>query len=256
MVKMPYSGWTNFNGTRFEEIGIIVERIHDDLPEARDVMTQMRRGSRFESSSLGEREIRLECRAFKDTWQGFEELKERLYPILFTGDERRLYLRNHPGQYYMAHYSSLVEGDRIGATGIGAFELTFVASDPARYGQDRVYVYKGKTRQHFDLGGTADATDMTITIKNPRTASTQFSDEKNVLKLVINGYDFILPKESVNASNTLKIDVAERTVTSDIGQVGATLASHWPSLRPGRWNVQLAVGSCDTMTFEWKQRYL
>lgn len=254
-MNAPYSTKTYFDGKAFENMGIVVERIHDDLPEARTVLTQASRGSRFESSSLGEREIRLECRAFEDTWQGFEKLKERLYQILFTGDERMLYLRNHPGEYYMAHYESFVEGDRVGGMGIGAFELTFVASDPARYGQSRVYVYKGNSQQHFDLGGTADATDMRITIKNPRTASTSMSNEKNVLRLVINGQDFVLPKESMDT--TLTIDVNERKVTGSArGPLGATMASHWPSLAPGRWNVQLAVGSCGTMTFEWKQRYL
>lgn len=255
MMSLPYSRKTYFDGIAFEDMGIVVERVHDDLPEARDVMTQMGRGSRFESSSLGEREIRLECRAYEDEWQDFEELKDRLYPMLFTGDERKLQLRNHSDQYYMAHYKSFTEGDRIGATGVGAFELTFVASDPARYGQERVYVYKGTNQQHFDLGGTADATDMRITIRNPRTASTKYSAEKNVLKLVINGNDLILPKESVGTSSIV-IDVHDRSVVGGIGPVGVTLASHWPSLTPGRWNVQLEVGSCDTITFQWKQRYL
>ena len=255
MMSLPYSRKTYFDGVAFEDMGIVVERVHDDLPEARDTLAPYtnQRGSRFDMSTLGPREIRLECRAYEDEWQDFEELKERLYPILYTGDERKLQLRNHPDQYYMAHYSSFTEGDRIGATGVGAFELTFVASDPARYGQERVYVYKGTNQQHFDIGGTADATDMKITLRGTYAGSSP-----STVKLEINDSYLEFPESVIDRFYDGRIDVYvnSRVVQVGLTKAGTTVRSTWPSLKPGRWNVRLSKGSCSSIQFEWTQRYL
>ena len=153
---------TYFDGVSFESYGIVVERVHDPIPEMREDLQDRigRHGSYLNSLTMSPRTITLECRYFGDRWQDFDDMMDDLAAWLITDDDRRMSLRTNPDQYYLAHFVSYEEGDREGGRGIGGFTLTFTATDPLRYGEERVMVITDGT---IDIGGT-DAADMRITL--------------------------------------------------------------------------------------------
>ena len=234
---------TYFDGTSFESMGIVVERVHDDLPEMREEMEANpgAHGSRVNSLTLAPRTITLECRAFGEKWSDFDALKDALAAWLVTTDDRRLALRNHPGQHYLAHYQSIAEGDRRGGTGIGGFEVTFTASDPIRYGESRAYVLKPGSYQTFEVGGT-ERCDMSVTVRGTSGTTLTLNAGSQTLKVQ-------LPSSS---QHTVSLDCTTHVVRVDGKVSGVTLDSDWPDLSPGRWRVMVSSG---TATFSWTQRY-
>ncbi len=237
-----------FDGKSFESFGVVVELIHDPLPSMREQMTERpgRHGSKVDSLTLEPREITLECKALESQWSDFDELMEALSAWIVTPDERKLVLRIHPGQYYMAHYNSWSEGDRIGGTGAGGFELKFVAADPIRYGEKRAYVLSGSTQKHFDVGGT-DTCDMTISVKNAVRGSSK------AWGMTVNGTSMrvALPDSS---AHSITFDCANHVARLDGEMTGLTLDSDWPDFDPGRWRCKINEGT-GTATFSWVQRY-
>jgi len=238
-----------FDGESFESHGVVVERIHDDLPAMREEMEPRpgRHGSKVNSLTLDAREITLECRFLGDRWSDFESMKEDLAAWLVTDSDRPLRLRNHPDQHYMAHYSSFTEGDRLGSTGIGGFELAFTASDPIRYGEYRGYVLTGSDWKTIEIGGTERA-DMIITINNARRSSGGNAVEISLLDAWLT-----VPIED-GGSHTVRIDCRDRTVTVDNRLTGVTLGSVWPTFEPGKVKVRMSQGT-GTATLSWIQRY-
>lgn len=238
-----------FDGKSFESLGIVVERVHDDLPEMREDMEAKpgRHGSYVNSLTLGPKSILMECRFFGKKWEDFDGMKDELAKWLVTSDDRKLVLRNHPDQYYLAHYQSYSEGERVGGTGIGGFELSFTASDPIRYGEDRAYVLSGVGLEHIDIGGT-ERSDMVITVKNAvRNSSTK------TWGITVNGTVMRVALAN-NNTHTISLDCVNRIVKVDGSVSGLTLDSDWPSFTPGRWRCKIHQGS-GTATFSWKQRY-
>lgn len=238
-----------FDGVAFEDMGIVVERVHDDLPEMREDMEAKpgRHGSYVNSLTLGPKEILLECRYLGKEWADFDSLKDELAAWLVTSDDRKLVLRNHPEQYYMAHYQSFSEGDRVGGSGIGGFELTFTASDPIRYGEDRAYVLSGSTQKYFDVGGT-ERPDMTMFVRGAVRDSS-----KGTWGITINGKALRVTLSN-NSTHTISLDCVNHVVRVDNKVSGLTLDSDWPTFEPGRWHCKIHQGS-GTVTFSWKQRY-
>ena len=232
---------TYFDGTAFEDLGIVVERVHDDLPEMREELEAKpgSHGSYVNSLTLGPRIITLECRALMQRWEDFDSLKDRLAEWLITGDERKLVLRNHPDQHYMAHYSSFTEGDRVGGTGVGGFEVTFTASDPIRYGEERAYVLKSSGS--FEVGGT-EPPDMRISVRGAAGGSGW----------TLHANDVDLSVLTKSGESSIDIDCKTRTVMVGSTEYGVTLASDWPDFAPGTWRVGSTSG---TVTFSWTQRY-
>ena len=236
---------TYFDGTAFEDLGIVVERVHDELPEMQvsSVDRPGLHGAGVVSMKLGEREIVLECRALEGKWQDFDDLMVRLYKLIVTKDERKLQLRNRPGQYYMAHYTSYSEGDRVGYTGVGGFELTFTASDPCRFGENRsVVVRSSDGTVRFGIGGT-DRCDMRISAQNAIR-------DGSVWTMELNGKPFKIPLQA--GSHAIEIDCTLHTVKVDGEMGGVTLDTDWPSMDPGRWRASVSSG---TATMSWTQRY-
>lgn len=236
-----------FDGRSFESLDIVVERVHDDLPEMREEMTQKpwKHGSFVNGLTLNSRQITLECRYLGDKWQSFEELKDALADWIITEEDRKLQLRTHPGQYYLAHYLSFVEGDRVGGSGIGGFELNFTASDPIRYGEERSYVTGSQSADYFEVAGNERAS-MVITVRNAIASG-------GIWSLTCNDYTM-----SVDVGNsypsTIVFDCVNRVVKVDGNIRGVTLGSKWPTFEPGRWFCRVSRGS-GTATFSWTQRY-
>ena len=249
MAVIPYSTHTTFDDTSFESQGVIVERIHEDLPEMREEMEALpgRHGSRVLSLSIAPREIRLECRLMLDRWQDFDDAMADMARWLVTSDDRRLCLRTHPDQYYLAHYKSMVEGERIGGTGIGAFEVTFTAADPMRYGEVRSLVVTEQEWKRFDVGGT-EVPDATIEVRNARRPGPA---GKFGMTIANDQFWVSLPDDS---AHSLSIDLTARTILLDGKAAGMTLDSNWPTLRPGRAIARVSEGR-GTATISWIQRY-
>ena len=235
-----------FDGRSFESMGIVVERVHDDLAEMREDMEAKpgRHGSNVNGLTLGPKSILLECRYMGGGWADFDAMKDALAEWLVTSDDRKLVLRNHPDQYYMAHYQSYSEGDRIGGTGIGAFELTFTASDPVRYGEERACVLSGSSEAHVTIGGTERA-DMTIEVRNATGSSGAWG-------MTIGSAALRVPLES--GSHTIVLDCTTHAVTVDGNVSGLTLDSTWPDLSPGKVPCRISQGG-GTATLSWTQRY-
>lgn len=238
-----------FNGKAFEDMGITVERIHDDLPAMRENVTERsgRHGSTVNSLTLGPREITLECRAFEDRWADYDSLMDTISAWLVTSSDKKLQLRNHPGQYYMAHYVSVTESERIGETGIGGFELAFTATDPVRFGEDRSYVLSGTDQAQITIGGT-DSCDMRIEVRGAT------KDSSNTWAMKLAGTTMTVPLSAMG-THSITLDCANRAVKVDDKASCLTLGSNWPTLTPGKKTVQITVGS-GTATLSWKQRYL
>ena len=238
-----------FDGESFESHGIVIERIHDDLPAMREEMEPYpgRHGSRVNSLTLNSREITLECRFLGDRWGDFETMKDDVAEWVVTDSDRPLALRNHPGQHYMAHYTSFTEGDRLGTTGIGGFEMVFTASDPIRYGEDRAFVLSGTGQQQFEVGGTDEA-DMAISVRGAtRNASSK------LWGITMNG-SAVKVALADSRQHSIDVDLRTHTVRVDGALTGVTLDSEWPEVAPGRWRVTISQGT-GTATFSWTQRY-
>jgi hypothetical protein len=236
---------TYFDGTAFEDMGIVVERVRDELPESNAVTVDRpgSHGTGVVSLKLAEREIVLECRAFEKAWQGFDDLMSAVAALVVTPDERKLQPRNRHGQYYMAHYTSIAEGDRVGLTGIGGFELTFTASDPCRFGEERSLVVRpsdGTVR--FEVGGT-DRADMSVSVKGAVRSGETW-------QLMLNGNPIKVPLAS--GSHDISIDFTGHKVEVDGEPSGVTLDTDWPRIEPGRWRASVPTG---TATVSWTQRY-
>ena len=245
---------TYFDGVSFESYGIVVERVHDPIPDMREDMEpkQGGHGSHLSQLSLDSREITVECRYFGDRWQDFDDMMDELSRWLVTDGDRVLALRNNPGQVYLAHYKSYEEGEREGGKGIGGFEITFTASDPLRYGETRAAIVSDATKR-FEVGGTDEA-DLTITVRNARGAQT---DEGVLLSMAFDGerdsYELsaIMPDAT---QHEVSLDCVRHVVRVDGEVSGLTPLSRWPEFGPGVWNVSFAAGS-GVATLSWIQRY-
>lgn len=242
---------TYFDGRAFEDLGITVERVHDPIPEMREELEARPNGhgSFLNSLTMSPREITLECRYFGDRWQDFDDMMDELAAWLVTDGDREMVLRTNPDQHYMAHYRSYSEGDREGGTGIGAFELSFCASDPLRYGERRSMVVTSFAR--VDVGGT-DLPDMTISVQGARVGNSSLFGMRFV------GPDGVERTLRVplpdSAAHAVSLDCVGHVATVDGRVSGVTLSSDWPDFAPGRWKAYVAEGT-GTATLSWTQRY-
>lgn len=250
-MEKPYGISSSFGNYCFEDNDIIVEYIHDDLPEIREDMVEIvgGNGSVLRSLHLGPRTITLDCRAFKEKWHDFDELKDELAAVLLCGTEKVLSLRNHFGEWYMAHFTGFSEGDREGGTGIGGFTLTFVASDPIRYGRIREATIPESGRLEFDVTGTY-RTDISVTCPNAKR-----SESSKVWGLRFDDGDRLhVPIPSAMISK-VEIGSNSRAVRVN-GKVSMiTLDSDWPVLEAGTHEVRLEQGTGD-VTIRWQERIL
>jgi len=248
---MQFSTKTYFGDLCLEDYGIVVERIHDDISQAR-VSSDERPigyGDRVDYLSLEPKDIELECRAFCDSWDEFERLKRKLAPFLISDEEKPLMLRSCPGMHYMAHYSSYDEGDREG-TGIAAFNITFTASDPVKYGQETTTAIPGT----MAVNGTSEA-DYKIVANDVRGT---MSGGVYVWGYMVDGEEFrvILPSSSASVVEiTSSAREKKRTVLVDGVTSIPTLDSDWPVLEPGEHTFE-PVGSTGSATVTWTERYL
>ena len=258
----PVADGTSFDGHLFSGSNVVVERIYDPLPDAREELVENngRHGSSIRSLHLSTRDITLECRYFTGTpivvnddgymsdWYDYESIMQELTGYLHSAEDRRLVLRNHPGQYYMAHLKSIDEGDRDNQT--AGFTLSFVATDPLRYEQyERSLVAIGS--RQFEVAGTDEA-QLSIVARGvagspARVELYKFGTSERYPLSLFGGSspNDVVTYDCVN-------HVAKCSGSASAGVKGVTLDSKWPILTPGRWE---ATSNDGTATLTWRQAW-
>ena len=236
-----------------EDMGIVVERVHDDPPEARPTTVDVpgRNGSVLRELTYGPRDITLECRVFAPKWHDFDRVIDDISAALMDGQEHELHVRTHPGEHYMAYLSSVTQGDRIGGTGIGYMELAFVASDPWRYGrQESVTVPSGGSAT-FLVGGTAPAR------VSVRTSYAVRDNSSTVWGVRFDEGDFMHVRTGSSSHRRVVIDSSTRSVTVAGVASMLTFDSDWITLSPGRHTVRMDEGTLyggGSCTVRWRER--
>lgn len=244
---------TSFGGLSFDSLGIVVERVYDFLTGFRDDSEDKDGddGSIYRCVYIPSREIRLECRAFEDTWADFDALIDTLMAAFLSDrEERQLRVRTRPGTYYMAHFSDYDEGDREGGIGIGAFTLTFVASDPYRYSDSEMTttIPSGGSAT-VTIGGSAAAKPKVSATSAVRDSSTE------LWGLVLDGGAHIRVKTGSASGRRVVVDCQGRTVTVSGSTSMLTLDSAWFEMGPGEHTVTMDKGT-GSATMTWRERWL
>lgn len=236
-------------GLVLEDLGIVVERVHDEPPSARAETLDVpgRNGTLLQEITYEPRTITLECRAFEKTWDGFELLRDKLVSHLMTGGEVKLILRTHPREYYMAYLVGITEGDRIGGTGIGYLELEFQATDPCRYGATHSVAVPSGGSVTFKVGGNQPAA---IGVASDAAVRNSAS---TVWGVCFDEAGFVHVATGSSSARPVTIDSDARTVA--VGQATAmlTLDSDWPKLAPGTHTARMDEGT-GAATLTWTER--
>lgn len=234
-----------------EDMGIVVERVHDEPPAARPDTVDVpgRHGTILREVTYESRTIMLECRAFEKRWEDFETLRDTLVTYLMTGDEMKLIVRTHPDEYYMAYLNTFTEGDRIGGTGIGYFELEFIASSPWRYGDRHSVQIPSGGSATFLVNGNLPAK---ATVE---AAAAVRSSGSTLWGVRFDEGDFAHIATGSSSSRKVVIDGINRSATIAGAVAMITLDSNWPVLLPGRHTVRMDEGT-GAATLTWQERSL
>lgn len=248
-MNMPYDISSSYGDYCFEERDIIVERIHDDLPELKtDVFDRVGGdGSVLRSAHLGARTITLECRAYRTRWREFDRVKDEMAQLLMKDGEQVLSLRNHFGEYYLARLVAFEESDRIGGTGIGQFTLTFTAFDPIRFGSRQYVTISGNGAVHIDVSGSYPTTFSVRSSGVSRDGST------GLWGLRFDDGDFLYVKIPTDGYTPVTLDSYTRQVRVAGNPSIATLDSNWPTLEAGTHKVEMDMGDGSAL-IEWQER--
>lgn len=240
---------TKFGDVCLEELGIVVEYVHDDPPEARVDTTEVpgMDGVMATGSTLAERTITLDCRAFESEWGDFDSLMERL--ALLVGKCRELEVRSHPGEAYTAYLTSIAEGEREGGRGIGSFTMTFMAPDPTRRGRVRRASVQPGEGVHVVIGGTC------VTNASVSVSGAVRDPESLVWGMRFDEDEFVHVALSSDTPRDIEIDCEERTVSVDGENVMLTLDSDWIWLEPGIHTARMDQGTGDAV-ITWTERSL
>lgn len=236
-----------------EDMGIVVERVHDDPPPARPTTIDVpgRDGSVLRELTYESRDITLECRVLAPKWSDFDRVIDEISSALMDGQEHRLCVRTHPGEYYMAYLSSVTQDERIGGTGIGYLELAFVASDPWRYGHEgKVSVPSGGSAT-FLVGGSAPAK------VSVRTSYAVRDSNSTVWGVRFDEGDFMHVATGSSSYRRVVIDGANRSVSVAGVTSMLTFDSDWVKLAPGRHTVRMDEGTLYSnggCTVKWQER--
>lgn len=232
-----------------EEMGIVVERVHDDPPKARadTVDVPGRDGSVLRSVTYGPRDITLECRVFSDKWADFDGVVDELAAHLMGHGTMPVVLRTHPDETYEAYLSSIEPGDRVGGTGIGYVELALVAPDPYRKGKTQHATIPSGGSATFLVGGTEPAA---VRITAPAAVRKQSSQ---VWGVRFDDQEFIHVITRSASSRSVTIDCEKRHVELENATTLPTIDSDWPVLKPGKHTVTMDNGT-GAATLEWTER--
>lgn len=233
-----------------EDMGIVVERVHDLPPMARADTTDVpsRDGTVLTDLTYEPRTITLECRVFRDKWREFERVIDELSAHLVTGGNVPLCTRNHPDEWYDAYLLSIEEGERgYGGSGIGQLTLTFVASDPWRRSASKTVTIPSGGETTFAVNGTIPA-EVSVLAENAVRNSTT-----GLWGLRFDDGDKLQVPVASDAQRVIEIDCSKRTaLVSGITAI-VTLDSDWPNLTAGVHKVSMEEGT-GVATLTWVER--
>lgn len=223
----------------FEDFGIVIESITDTLPEMRQTLVERSGGdgSMLQSLLLAPRVITLECRVFRDRWDGFDRALDELVLVLSGRDDRELLLRNHPGEHYLAHMNSVVVGERVGGTGIGAVTVTLTATDPIRYSSAQEVDVPSGGSAEFVVGGTYIADVRVMSDAARRDSSSQ------LWGVTFDGAEKLHVPIQSSGAVAVDIDCRTRSVKAGGATTMITLDSDWPIVSPGVHRVSMDKGT-------------
>ena len=239
---------TYIGSTALEDLNIIVERIHDDMPTVRASTIEVpgRDGQVLTGLTLEPRTITLECRCFCETWHAYDQLKYQLAGLFAKQKELHVSTRNHPGEYYVAHLESITEGDRE-ANGIGYMEMTLVADDPVRYGETKTATVPSAGSVTITVGGTMPASLSFGGGQCIRDGTTQ------VWGLKFDNADFLHVPTGSGTIKNVQVNCETRSVKVSGATKMVTLDSNWPKLTPGTHTVANDQGT-GASTLTWIER--
>lgn len=239
---------TMFGDLCLEDLGMVVEYVHDDPPAARIETEDVpgKDGSVITDVSIGPRNPTIDCRAMLPKWSDFDELVDLLGTRV--GTRSTLELRTHAGQTYDAYLESVETGEREGLTGIGEIFLSFVVPDPTRVGKSRSVTVPSGGSVTFEVGGSRPAS---LTIAAPgakRTVAT------GAWGLRFDGAERVHVPIPTNQATAVSIDCDTRVVKVAGATSMLTLESDWPALTPGTHEVTMDIG-LGTATLTWVERW-
>ena len=239
---------TYIDNTCLEDMGIVVERIHDDMPTVRASTIEVpgRDGQVLTGLTLEPRTITLECRCFCPSWHDMDELRYQLAGLFAKKRGLQVSTRNHPGEYYVAHLESITEGDRE-ANGIGYLELSLVADDPIRYGQTRTATVPSGGSVSITVGGTMPALLSVSAAQAFRNSTTL------VWGIKFDNADFLHVDTGSSLTRSVAIDCEKRSAKVSGQTTMVTLDSNWPRLTPGTHTVANDQGT-GSAVLTWQER--
>lgn len=232
-----------------EDLGIVVEYVHDDPPAARPETTDVpgMDGTALRAIGYESRSISLECRVFRDRWHEFDRLVDELAASLLNGELIDVTLRTHPGETYRAYVESIESGDRIGGRGIGYLDIHLNAPDPYRYGKVRSVTVPSGGSVTFLVGGTRP------TPVSLEASAAVRSSGSTVWGVRFDENEFMHLATGSASARVVKIDSSTRAVTVGNGTAMLTLDSDWAVLSPGRHTARMDEGT-GAATLTWRER--
>lgn len=232
-----------------EDMGIVVERVHDDPPSARPETVDVPGldGHAVRAVGYEPRSITLECRVFGERWRDFDRVIDEIAAHAMNHGTVELSVRTHPGETYDAYLTSITQGDRVGGTGIGYMELAFTAPDPYRRGRKQVVTVPSGGSVQFNVGGTAPAQ------VNIRSAVAVRSSGSTVWGIRFDEGEFVHIPTGSSSSRVVAVDCEKRTATVGSATAMLTLDSDWPELAPGRHVARMDEGT-GMATLTWVER--
>lgn len=232
-----------------EDMGIVVERVHDDPPAARPETVDVpgRDGDMLRAVGYEPRQIVLECRVFGKRWADFDRAIDEIAANAMNHGTVGLSVRTHPGETYDAVLDSITQGDRVGGTGIGYMELSFTAHDPYRRGRRRTATIPSGGSVQFHVGGTAPA-DVIV-----ESSVAVRSSGSTVWGVRFDEGAFLHVPTGSSSARRVDIDCPARTVRVGNGTAMLTLDSDWPELLPGTHVARMDEGT-GAATLIWVER--
>nr|MDF9459352.1 phage tail family protein [Bacillus pumilus] len=208
---VPNEWKITFNGTDISQYFYLKETPSGRGVVGREVKIDTignRAGGFLRGTRLPVRVITLEVLFAFSSEKELKKKQEELNYILHTDDEKTLVFFDEPDRTYNAIFESLTEGETKG--GLQHATLTFLCSDPKKYGEATIYEFESGLRTftnpslapiepRIECIFTATSNSYEVSLLNPDDSV------KKTIKIV---YNFI-------AGDTFVIDIAKRKVMNN-----------------------------------------
>jgi len=235
-----------FNGTDLTEAYVVSDLRTSLLP--RTVATQQvagRDGTAYMGASMAERSITLTLTARGRTPAERQAAARHLAAVLAVDEPAPLALGMDEGRYWLAVPNSTGNAKRY--VNHTSFDVTFLATDPVMYGQERSVTVPSGGSLTFDVEGTYPAMP-TITAPQARNGSGGF------WRIAEEDGSFMLVRIPVSSAQPVVADCAARVLTVTGVVTLLEPASDWLVLEPGRHTLTMTGTGAATITY--RERWL